>query len=155
MTRASKEIYLNVDKLNQLPDAVPAQLDPTDRLLLRTEFEAVNIPLGMLQDFAVSEFAGVTETLEIRADDFENRITAIEENGGTGTGGTDGPDKYLSYEQVNPADQWIITHSLAKYPSVTVIDSANTLIIGAVSYPDLNTVQIDFAGAMAGRAFLN
>lgn len=154
MTRASKEIYLNVDKLNTLPDAEAEKLEPTDRLLLQTEHEHVNIPIGMLQDFVSGDFTERAEELEDRADDLEDRIEAIEAGGGGGGTG-DGPDKFVNWEQVNPDVIWTIVHNLNKFPSVTVIDSAGTVVVGAVSYPDLNTIQIEFAGAMAGRAFLN
>lgn len=149
MTRASKEIYLNVDKLNTLPDAVPEQLEPTDRLLLQTEYEHVNIPLGMLQEFASGQFSELAEELEERADDLETRVEVIEAGGGGGG------DKTYPHEQVLAEAIWTITHTLAKYPSVTVIDSAGSLVVGAVSYPDANTVVIEFAGAMAGKAILN
>lgn len=59
------------------------------------------------------------------------------------------------YEQVEPADEWIVEHNLGKYPSVTTVDTTGYMIIGQVQYVDLNTVKINFTTATNGKAFLN
>lgn len=48
-----------------------------------------------------------------------------------------------------------LTHSLNKYPSVTVIDSAGDEVVGDVSYDDLNNVTLSFQGSFSGTATLN
>lgn len=60
-----------------------------------------------------------------------------------------------AYEQVAPSDTWTITHNLNKFPSVTVVDSAGSWVIGAVAYIDSNTVRITFSSSFSGRAFFN
>ena len=75
--------------------------------------------------------------------------------GQPGPTGSGGGDLNGSYTQGVPSSAWVISHSLGKYPSVTVIDSAGTLIEGDVSYPDGNTVLIQFASSFAGQAILN
>lgn len=62
---------------------------------------------------------------------------------------------WLAYEQVIPSDTWTVTHNLNKFPSVTVVDSAGSWVIGAVAYVDLNTVRITFSSSFSGRAFFN
>ena len=64
-------------------------------------------------------------------------------------------DKTFVYEQNTPAKTWLITHTLEKYPSVTVVDSANTVIIGDVVYLSTSVIQLDFAGEFSGKAYLN
>lgn len=66
-----------------------------------------------------------------------------------------GNDKNYLHEQGTASASWTITHNLGKYPSVVTIDSSGKEIIGAVSYPDLNTVQIDFSSGFSGTATLN
>lgn len=64
-------------------------------------------------------------------------------------------DKYFCFEQAIPSNNWTIVHSLEKYPSVTVVDSAETVIIGEITYIDMNTLRIDFQAAFSGKAYLN
>lgn len=64
-------------------------------------------------------------------------------------------DKYFMYEQAVPSDVWIIAHNLNKKPSITVVDSAETVIVGDYEYNDLNTVTLHFNAAFAGKAYLN
>lgn len=65
------------------------------------------------------------------------------------------PDRNYVHTQSTPASVWTITHNLGKRPSVTVVDSAESVVVGEVSYPDVNTVTITFSGAFSGAAFLN
>lgn len=64
-------------------------------------------------------------------------------------------DKFLVYTKNTPADEWIINHYLEKYPSVTVVDSAGTIITGEVTYINENTLKIAFQSAFSGKAYLN
>jgi len=50
---------------------------------------------------------------------------------------------------------WEINHNLGKYPSVTVVDTANNVIYAEVSYTDINNVTITFSSSVTGRAHLN
>lgn len=64
-------------------------------------------------------------------------------------------DKHFYFTQMTPAITWTITHGLNKYPSVMVVDSAGTEVIGEIHYVDLNTVQITFSSGFSGKAFCN
>lgn len=70
-----------------------------------------------------------------------------------GAGG--GTDKNFVHVQGLPSDTWTINHNLNKFPSVTIVDSANTEVIGEVEHVDLNNVILKFSGAFSGRAFFN
>jgi hypothetical protein len=63
----------------------------------------------------------------------------------------------LSYvhEQIAPSASWTVTHGLSKWPSVTVVDSAGSWVIGEVAYLNENTVSLVFASAFSGKAFFN
>ena len=65
------------------------------------------------------------------------------------------PDKHYVHDQGQASATWSITHNLAKYPSVTVIDSGNTAVIGQVTYTNTNTLSVAFSSAFSGKAYLN
>lgn len=70
---------------------------------------------------------------------------------------------YATKEQVNtyvhnqgiPSAVWEITHNLGKFPSVTVVDSALTEVVGDIQYIDNNSIRITFSGSFSGKAYLN
>ena len=64
-------------------------------------------------------------------------------------------DQTYTHNQSGASSTWTITHNLNKFPSVTVIDSANTVIIGQVAYSSVNQVTITFKSATGGKAYLN
>ncbi len=59
------------------------------------------------------------------------------------------------YEQTTASNEWIIAHNLNKYPSVTVTDSALSVVYGEIEYTDSNNLIIRFNGAFTGKALLN
>jgi len=64
-------------------------------------------------------------------------------------------DKNYVHTQNEPAESWTITHSLAKYPNVTVVDSAGTVVIGKVDYNSVNQVTLTFSSSFSGSAYFN
>lgn len=64
-------------------------------------------------------------------------------------------DKEYIFTQTTPSDYWIISHGLGKFPSVTVVDSAGTLVEGQTHYINENQIELEFFGAFAGKAYLN
>ena len=60
-----------------------------------------------------------------------------------------------AFTQVNPSAIWNISHGLSFIPSITVVDSAGSVVEGDYSYPDENTVIATFLGAFAGKAYLS
>ena len=59
------------------------------------------------------------------------------------------------HEQAIASNTWHIVHNLGYFPSVTVIDTANSKVYGDVAYNDENSLTISFNGAFSGKAFLN
>lgn len=59
------------------------------------------------------------------------------------------------HNQIASSTMWEIEHNLKKFPSVSVIDSAGTVMIGDVSYIDENKLRITFSSAFSGKAILN
>lgn len=64
-------------------------------------------------------------------------------------------DKTYFHNQTVASDTWVIIHNLNKYPSVTVLNSANEEVIGDIVYDNANQVTISFIGAFKGKATLN
>lgn len=64
-------------------------------------------------------------------------------------------DKNYVHVQSSPSSSWVITHNLAKKPSVVVVDSADEVVYGEVIYDSDNQVTLTFAGAFSGKAYLN
>lgn len=64
-------------------------------------------------------------------------------------------DRYYPHTQAVAASTWTIPHNLGKFPSVTVVDSAGTEVVGDVTHADENTAVVTFTAAFAGRAFCN
>ena len=48
-----------------------------------------------------------------------------------------------------------VTHTLNKYPSVTVVTTANDIIYGEVQYLTTSTLTITFTNANSGKVYLN
>ena len=59
------------------------------------------------------------------------------------------------HRQYQAASTWTIVHNLQRYPSVTVVDSANSKVTGDVDYIDENTLTISFIAPFSGAAYLN
>ena len=65
------------------------------------------------------------------------------------------------FTQTAPAVAWgagtppVVTHNLGKFPSITVIDTGNTVVQGEYTYIDNNTVALAFSAPFAGKAYLN
>lgn len=68
---------------------------------------------------------------------------------------TVGGDKHLQHIQPTPATVWTIVHNLSKYPSVTIVDSGGTVVVGEVTYLSVNILEVSFAAAFAGKAYCN
>lgn len=89
--------------------------------------------------------------------DYEKLTNKPTLNGEVITGDKTSFDYKLAYvyEQGEASDTWSITHNLNRHPSVTVVDSADTVVVGYVTYLDDNSLEIKFNGAFKGKAYLN
>lgn len=68
---------------------------------------------------------------------------------------TVGYDKSYVYTQSVSSTEWHISHGLGKYPSVTIVDSAGTVVIGQVQYTSQNEIVLHFSAPFSGKAFFN
>ena len=58
------------------------------------------------------------------------------------------------HTQGTPATTWVINHGLGGYPSVSIVDSAKTVVIGEVTYQSTSQVVVNFSSAFSGFAYL-
>lgn len=63
--------------------------------------------------------------------------------------------KTYIYSTLESSKVWEIQHPLNKYPSVTIVDSAGSVVYGNVEYLSESLVKITFTGAFNGKAYLN
>ena len=64
-------------------------------------------------------------------------------------------DKHFTFTQSTATNTWNITHDLGKFPSVSVVDSGNTIVYGNIDYIDNNSLTITFSAAFGGKAYMN
>jgi hypothetical protein len=73
--------------------------------------------------------------------------------------GTQGPAGTAStsevFTQAVASSEWVINHSLNKKPSVTVVDSADTVVVGEVVYNTNSRLTVSFEATFSGKAYLN
>lgn len=77
---------------------------------------------------------------------FEERITNMESFTGV--------NSYV-FDQIAPLDTWYINHGLNRHPSVTVVDSSGTQVVGDIFYQTSNQIIVSFSSEFSGKAFLN
>jgi len=106
------------------------------------------------------DFSGSTKTIAFTAatsgieySDIDNTPAALDVAVAANTAKV--TDNHYVFDQGIAATTWSINHALGKYPSVSVIDSAKTMVIGEVTYSDTNNLTIVFLAAFSGKAYLN
>jgi hypothetical protein len=62
-------------------------------------------------------------------------------------------ERYV-HTQASPSDTWVISHELGGRPSVTVVDSAATTVIGEVKYNSDSQITVTFTAPFSGFAYL-
>ncbi len=59
------------------------------------------------------------------------------------------------YMQPAAESTWTITHNLHRYPSVTIVDTNDTVVYATVTYLSVDAVRVTCTPATAGKAYLN
>lgn len=123
---------------------------------------AVQVANSVRADANAGKFDGYSPTINVKEETEDTYILSITTKDETfetpnlkGERGSDGGDKHFAFVQSVPSDVWIIEHKLDKYPSVSIIDSANTAIIGEVRYIDTDKLEVHFTSKFSGKAYLN
>lgn len=69
-------------------------------------------------------------------------------------GSASGNTRRHVHTQNTASATWTIIHSLGGKPSVTIVDSADTVVIGEVTYNSNSEVVVSFTSAFSGFAYL-
>ena len=64
-------------------------------------------------------------------------------------------DKNFVFNQAVPSTTWTVTHNLNKFPSVSVVDTGGTVVVGSYTYGSNNQTTLNFTHAFAGKAYFN
>ena len=115
-----------------------------------------------LSSFGVFSFTSLTAVAG-KTDIYDMGLTFIKGAGsiqkkhvyGINIDPSDATDKTFEFTQGVPATTWNIQHDLGKFPSITVIDTADTVVTGQYEYIDNNNVTLTFSAGFAGKAYLN
>ena len=105
--------------------------------------------IGQIQ--AQGEISG---TVEVNQLNITAEIIATGPRGEKGEKGDGGDLNYVHYQNI-PSEKWLINHNLGKYPSVSIVNSAGSVVIGDVDILDENNVEVSFSGSFSGRAYIN
>lgn len=86
----------------------------------------------------------------------ENKVTLTSPEAFTGgflaTSKTQGN---YTHQQTLPADEWLISHNLGKYPVVVIADNEGFVQMGTIQYLSLNQVRVTFENEISGFAYLS
>lgn len=103
-----------------------------------------------------SDDLGVDGDFYINLDD-ANRTYGPKANGewpDTPIGRFSDETKRYVHNQPTSSSTWTVAHDLGGKPSVTVVDTANNVVIGDVTYISDGTVRIQFTRPVSGYAYL-
>lgn len=59
------------------------------------------------------------------------------------------------HDQLAAQSIWLVQHDLNKYPNITIIDSAGTVVIGEIEYVSKNILILRFSAEFSGKAYLS
>ncbi len=59
------------------------------------------------------------------------------------------------HTQLQAAAQWHVQHGLNRYPSVSIVDSGGSLVIGNIAYISRNEIVLTFTSEFSGKVYLN
>ena len=59
------------------------------------------------------------------------------------------------HEQIVSSKTWIVEHTLDKYPSVSVVDTGGSIVVGSVIYISKSQLEVHFTHEFSGKVYLN
>ena len=63
-------------------------------------------------------------------------------------------ENYVHDQQV-ASNTWVVIHELDKFPSVSIVNTANQAVVGDITYNTLNQLTITFTSQISGKAYIN
>ena len=113
-----------------------------------------------------SKVDAINNVADIDLTDSDGAKTTVKLKGGTGIKLTQPASNEITIASLNddanfvftqgiPSATWNITHNLGKFPSVSVVDTADQLMYGDTEYLNEDSLTITFSAPFSGKAYLN
>ena len=113
-----------------------------------------------------SKVDAINNVADIDLTDSDGAKTTVKLKGGTGIKLTQPASNEITIASLNddanfvftqgiPSATWNITHHLGKFPSVSVVDTADQLMYGDTEYLNEDSLTITFSAPFSGKAYLN
>ena len=139
----------------KIKDTYDAVLKLNDNAALSSAPKTITDGLGNATPLSLSD-TEVTATVNVEATGFKTPTgTSSEYLMADGSVNGNGGDLNFIHNQGVASASWSITHGLNKFPSVTVIDSANRVVVGQIEFISINALTITFTASFSGKAYLN
>lgn len=140
---ARNKYFISIDKDSpggtvDLSDLVP-NLAPVTQFNYAT-VEYVNDHIALADEAHEISFVS---TSEISSTNVQDAIEEVRER-----------SRYVHIQGAS-ASIWNITHNMRFYPNVTIVDSAETAVVGEVTYLTENALSVTFSQSFAGKAYLS
>lgn len=132
-----------------MPDFVDLNLDV--QAVTVESVDGAPIELDLIDAEAVTiEYVDGEVTLEVIGEVGPRGLQGIQ-----GEVGPAGPPSlsFYRHHQTSASDTWLIEHDLFYPPSVTIVDSAGTVLLADVFYIDDFHIQVTFSAPTAGYAY--
>ena len=121
-----------------------------------------NKPTVMVVPTTASVVAVGEESVTVTPSE-DNPVIVSPIGGKPGPAGPEGPQgppgqaegAGYTHVQGTPSATWVITHNLGFHPNVTVVDSGDSEVEGAISYGGTNVLTVTFSAAFSGKAYLS
>ena len=65
-----------------------------------------------------------------------------------------GSTRRYTHTQGSPSTTWNVIHGLGGKPSVTIVDTSDTHVVGDVTYNSDSSITVSFTAAFSGYAYL-
>ena len=124
---------------------------------LNSGLKVVTDGLGTPSPLSLSELE-VVSSVAVEATGFKTPTgTSAQVLLADGTVGSLAGSGDLSYIHIQSAalSTWSISHGMGKFPSITVVDSGNSVVVGSSNMVDNNNLTITFTASFSGKAYLN
>lgn len=140
---ALNKYFISLDK-----DAIAGTVDLADLVPNIDPVVQVNYATVEYVDDAFSEATGAqavvfTPTSEIISTNVQDAIEELRTR-----------SRYV-HNQPTAASTWNITHNMKFYPNVSIVDTAESKVIGEVTYLTENSLTVTFSHSFAGKAYLS
>lgn len=112
-----------------------------------------NKKISQLEELQVNEISTAEDVIAIvDSSTNETKKVKVSDLLGNNQGTT---DKNYVHNQVSVSATWVVNHNMNKFPSVTVVDSAGTTVVGEITHDSINQATLTFSAPFSGQAYFN